>query len=80
MEMASHDGKFTQDDVADLRNELLSSGLDNWQAAELITSFLAARGYGVSTEGARTVASHLDSTSFSLENMQRELEQIALPM
>ncbi len=80
MEMASHDDKFTQEDVADLRNELLGSGLDNWQAAELITSFLAARGYGVSTEGARTVASHLDSTSFSLENIQRELEQIALPM
>ena len=44
MEISPSDGKFSQDDVADLRSELLSSGLDNWQAAELIASFLAARG------------------------------------
>ncbi|MEG9434085.1 hypothetical protein [Terriglobus sp. ADX1] len=80
MEISPNDGKFSQDDVADLRNELLSSGLDNWQAAELIASFLAARGYGVSTEGARYIASHLDATSLSLENMQRELEQLARHM
>jgi len=80
MEMALDDGKFTQEDVADLRSDLLSSGLDNWQAAELITSFLAARGYGVSTEGARQVASHVDASNSSLETMRHELEQIALPM
>jgi hypothetical protein len=80
MEMVSDDGKFTQEDVADLHSDLLSSGLDNWQAAELITSFLAARGYGVSTEGARHVASHLDASNSSLETMRHELEQIALPM
>lgn len=80
MEISPNDGKFSQDDVSDLRNELLSSGLDNWQAAELIASFLTARGYGVSTEGARHVACHVDATHLSLEIMQRELEQIALPM
>ena len=80
MEISPNDGKFSQDDVADLRNELLSSGLDNWQAAELIASFLAARGYGVSTEGARHIASHLDATNLSLENMQRELEHLARHM
>ena len=80
MDFASQDGKFTQEDVAELRGELLGSGLDNWQAAELITSFLSARGYGVSPEGARDVATKLDATHVSLESMHRELELIALAM
>ena len=80
MEYSSQDGKFTQEDVADLRSELLSSGLDNWQAAELVTSFMAARGYGVSTEGARNVATQIDATQVSLESMHQTLERIALVM
>ncbi len=80
MEMASNEGKFSQGDVADLRSELLNSGLDNWQAAELIASFLAARGYGVSKEGARHMATHLDAAHISLASMHQELERIALPM
>lgn len=80
METPSYDGKFTQEDVADLRSELLGSGLDNWQAAELVTSFLAARGYGVSPQGAREVAIGLDASQVSLEAMHQHLEQIALVM
>src|ERR1035437_1177816 len=40
--------KFTAADLSSLREELLQSGLDSWQAAELISSFLNVRGYGVS--------------------------------
>ena len=80
MDYSSQDGKFTQEDVADLRSELLGSGLDHWQAAELVTSFMAARGYGVSAEGARSVASGLDATQVSLEIMHQRMEQIALVM
>ena len=77
---ASQDGKFTQEDIADLRTELLGSGLDNWQAAELVTSFMAARGYGVSTESARSVATGLDASQLSLESMHQQMELIALVM
>lgn len=80
MEISTQDGKFSQEDVADLRSELLGAGLDNWQAAELVTSFLAARGYGVSTQGARDVAMGLDASQVSLEAMHQQLEQIALVM
>lgn len=45
----------------------------------MIASFLAIRGYGVSTEGARNVANRIDTAHISIEHMQQELEGIALP-
>lgn len=80
MDTAKYDGKFTEDDLNTLRSELMQAGLDSWQAAELIASFLTARGYGVSTGDARTVATVIESQSCSLECMQRELEQVARVM
>lgn len=77
---ARYDGKFTEDDLNTLRSELMQAGLDSWQAAELIASFLAARGYGVSTHDARNAATLIESQSCSLECMQKELEQVALVM
>ena len=74
------DGKFTTADVADLRIELVQSGLDSWQAAELISSFLTARGYGVSSEGARSVVTRIDASHCTLECMHAELESLALVM
>jgi hypothetical protein len=74
------EGKFNAEDVADLRTELLQSGLDSWQAAELISSFLSARGYGISTDGARSVVTGMDTTHSSLESMHQQLEQLALVM
>src|SRR5437870_804212 len=41
--------KFSVAEVASLRNELLTKGLDSWQAAELFHMFLAGRGYGISS-------------------------------
>ncbi len=74
------DGKFTAEDVADLRSELLQSGLDTWQAAELITSFLSTRGYGISAEGARDVLGVMDPQHSSVEVMHQKLERLALMM
>ena len=74
------DEKFTAKDVADLRAELQSSGLDSWQAAELISSFLGTRGYGISSDGARTVITRLDALHCTVECMQSELERVALVM
>ncbi len=72
--------KFNATDLSSLREELLQSGLDSWQAAELISSFLSVRGYGVSNQAARGVAARIESFSCSLKCMQEELEKLALVM
>ena len=72
--------KFTTNDLSSLREELAQSGLDSWQAAELISSFLNVRGYGVSPHAARGAAAHFESIRFSLPLMQEELEKLALVM
>ncbi len=71
---------FDKTDLESLRSELLQSGLDIWQAGELVSSFLAARGYGVSAGDARSVASRIESESCSLESMRHELGKLALFM
>jgi len=72
--------KFTETDLSLLRDELMQSGLDHWQAAELISSFLTVRGYGVSHHAARGAASRIESVGCSLRSMQEELEKLALVM
>jgi hypothetical protein len=72
--------QFTEADLKGLREDLMKSGLDSWQAADLISSFLAAHGYGVSTQDARTAAFRMESISCSLRCLQEELEKIAQVM
>ncbi|RXH57722.1 hypothetical protein [Granulicella sibirica] len=72
--------KFPMADLSGLRDELMQSGLDSWQIAELISSFLIARGYGVSNDAARSVANSIELTGCSLQNMQDELEKLAFVM
>ena len=72
--------KFPMADLTDLRSELMQSGLDSWQAAELISSFLVARGYGVSNEDARDVAARSELVGCPLAHMQKHLERIAYVM
>jgi hypothetical protein len=72
--------KFTETDLSLLRDELMQSGLDHWQAGELISSFLTVRGYGVSHNAARGAASRIESVGCSLKFMQEELEKLALVM
>ena len=71
---------FDQTDLETLRSELLQSGLDIWQAGELVSSFLAARGFGVSAGDARSVASRIESESCNLDCMRHELNKLALFM
>ncbi len=71
---------FDNTDLETLRDELLRSGLDLWQAGELISSFLAARGYGVSAGDARTIATRIEAESCSLDCMRTELGRLALVM
>lgn len=72
--------KFATADLSALRNDLLQTGLDSFQAAELISSFLMGRGYGVSQHDALNAAAAIESRRCSTEAMQNELERIALIM
>jgi hypothetical protein len=72
--------KFAEADLYGLREDLLQSGLDSWQAADLISSFLSGRGYGVSNHAARKAASRLELRGCSLQCMQEELEKLAFVM
>jgi hypothetical protein len=76
----AHVERFADADLTGLREDLMKSGLDSWQAADLISSFLAARGYGVSTQDARTAAFRMESVTCSLRCLQEELEKIAYVM
>lgn len=72
--------KFPTVELQGLREDLLRTGLDTWQAAELIGSFLASRGYGVSHQSAREAVARIEGANCSLEQMQDELEQLAMVM
>ncbi len=72
--------KFPIADLSGLRDDLMQSGLDYWQAADIISSFLSGRGYGVSNHAARTAASRIESVGCSFRSMQEELEKLALVM
>lgn len=69
--------KFNATDLFALRSDLLQSGTDSFQAAELVTSFLSGRGYGISNAEARGVASNIDDVGCTVERIQAELERVA---
>ena len=72
--------RFAEADLTGLRQDLMKSGLDSWQAADLISNFLASRGYGVSMQDARAAAFRMESITCSLPCLQEELEKIAQVM
>jgi hypothetical protein len=72
--------RFSATDLSNLRDELTQSGVDSWQAAEYISSFLSGRGYGVSSQAARKAASRLDYNRTSLQSIQDVLENLAFVM
>jgi len=72
--------QFTPSDLMSLRNDLLQSGADSFQAAEIVTNFLSGRGYGVSTHEARTAASRIEVPGCTAEHIQAELERVAFAL
>jgi hypothetical protein len=72
--------KFSARELLNLRNELLQSGIDSWQAAEVLSGFLTGRGYGVSAEHARNAIARLEEMGCKLDCMQEELENLAFVM
>ena len=72
--------RFTPTDLLTLRNELLQSGVDSFQAAEIVCNFLSGRGYGVSKHEARDAASRIEGPGCTAEHIQAALERVALAM
>jgi len=72
--------RFTPTDLMTLRNELLQSGVDSFEAAQIVMNFLSGRGYGVSSTAARTAASKIETPGCTVEHIQAELEAVALAM
>ncbi|MGC2399200.1 MAG: hypothetical protein WA510_05440 [Acidobacteriaceae bacterium] len=72
--------KFSARELQNLHNELHQSGIDSWQAAEVLSGFLTGRGYGVSAEHARHAIVRLERISCNLDRMQKELESLAFVM
>jgi hypothetical protein len=72
--------KFSARELLNLRNELLQSGIDTWQAAEVLSGFLTGRGYGVSSEHARSAITRIEGMGCNLDCMQEELENLAFVM
>jgi hypothetical protein len=72
--------KFSSGELAALRNGLMQAGLDSRQAAELVTAFLAAHGYGVKTELVPDALLRLERAGCWGDCIQTELERVALVM
>lgn len=72
--------KFAAKELSSLRSELMQSGIDSWQAAEVLSAFLAGRGYGVISEQVREAVLRMEGAGCSPECMQMELERLALVM
>jgi hypothetical protein len=72
--------KFSADDLTYLRSELLRSGLDSMQVAQLLTAFLGQRGYGVSAEDARAAVADIEAAGCTLPCLQEHLERLAFVM
>ncbi len=70
--------KFSVPELAALRTELLQSGLDSRDAAELLQVFLIGRGYGVSPEAARDAILRVEGSGCSMQVIQEELDKIAM--
>jgi hypothetical protein len=72
--------KFPLSELQNLRSELLKSGLDSWQAAQVVASFLSGRGYGVNSERVPEAIIRLEGGSCRVDCMQEVLEKVALVM
>jgi hypothetical protein len=69
--------KFTPADLLQLRSDLLHPGVDSFQAASIVSSFLSGRGYGIAPDEARNVATLIDGHDCTPAVMQAELERVA---
>lgn len=72
--------QFPPHELKTLREELMQSGLDSYQVAELLAGFLTQHGYGVSSDHARAAAATQEIVGCTLPRLQEELEKLAFVM
>ena len=78
--------KFSMSELANLRNELQVYRDDAWQAADVVSAFLAGRGYGANPATMRQAVSVMDAFNRStnspqeMDAMQAALESVAYVM
>ena len=72
--------KFSMAELSRLRQELMQSGIDSRQAAELVTAFLGSHGYGVNAALVPDMLPRLEGAGCSVDCIQAELERVALVM
>ena len=69
--------KFSDAELINLRNELMRSQLDSWQAADLAANFLAGHGYGASADNLREALTSVEISRCSIDCLQAALEGVA---
>jgi hypothetical protein len=69
--------KFSAAELTTLRNELMRSQLDSWQAADLAANFLAGHGYGTSVDNLREALGSMEISRCSIDCLQAALEGVA---
>ncbi len=79
-ERADRIEKFSVAELVNLRSDLMRSGLDSRQAAEILSTFLIGRGYGVDSQRVAEAALRIERPGCTTECMQTELENLALIM
>jgi hypothetical protein len=72
--------RFSPTQLGNLRTALMDSAIDSWQAADVLSTFLTGRGYGISLQSARDAIARLEGTNRALDSMQEELERVAVVM
>jgi hypothetical protein len=78
---ASEKDRFTLNELAALRADLLHGGMiDSYEAAQLLQVFLTGRGYGVSPAAALDAAGRVEMAGCALPVLQHELENLAMVM
>jgi hypothetical protein len=80
VEPASKIEQFSATQLGNLRTALMNSAIDSWQAADVLSTFLSGRGYGINAQAARDAIARLEGTNRALDSMQEELERIAVVM
>ena len=80
VELRSKVEQFSATQLGNLRTALMDSAIDSWQAADVLRTFLAGRGYGISPQGARDAIARLEGTDRALDSVQKELERVAVVM
>ncbi len=72
--------KFDSYDLQALGSVLTQTDIDSFQASEVLSAFLNGRGYGVNAHCLQDVIIRIESGECEAEEMQAELERVALVM